>query len=1205
MDFSYLKRPSNEQIGVWGVTTLFTAWIVNRRPELFLNPSTNLRGIVLASVINGTILTLFHNALKIYFRPIEQEDPQKKKQVEAYHTCDKKSMERVRAYSEYQKAYFALITWNKDEGLQIQEQEQIRDKAFKEMEAKEAELNTKRRRYDQLEQDLQSKTAVISKMEEDLTLKKKLKSRKETDRDQTALLVKEAEVKLADIKHAYVEKSNEEKQYTKEARDYKIQAKSMETEIEGAAKTLGTHKLEKEKKEKELTKLSSALDGYQKFLDKLKIRIEEVKKTLLKQKKPTELLFTSLIPNLSKLKVKIPEAPDPPLTSESCIHLISWIENSLEANKSTHETAKTSYTQADIEYKTASENKKHKEELLRKAFDKRNTHQQSLEEYTSQLKQVQKQYEECLGKYKKCQQDLDANIQKCEEKYREEKGKVEKHEFELQTITLEELDEGDEDKIKFSFCENIETYHETRVLDLTIVKKYRKKDTKKDLSQEEFLIYLRYQLLKVQKERLKLDISPISQNIQLTKEKKDMIQGKIKELEELNRDIDSYMKQIHLFSDQIISCGNLMKSLHDMIEVKNAIVDILENVSLKDLKSLGELYLEVETLEKQQALDIQEQVINESKTTNLKVRIERLEKELASLEVSEYEQVFNEIEKKRRDFLEKEIVFTTLLKQAEKKKLELLVEQEAVIEKKSNLEARLSVQEEEVIHLNKDYDEKRQLYAIEDENCQHLSEEKKQAEQSINELNTALARHSEECQLAIDELNDLHDRFGFNSSATNQRAENARKGWKNATQDYKAALQEQAQLEYALEEYKLLSEEVIVLYHSIEALETQKIYYHEKSKDPNNALLSSQRHKALQQQREYLNMQIKLLRAYHFLAQSKRVYREFHGFNSEDILKAYKEEQLYLYQLEYYFEKLLEHDKIVEWEEEIESVERKPLQIQIKDSIKRQIASKRLLEVVDHLGYEIQAGNTHPMQFQLRMGDYSSFQDSLVLESLIALIEQCLVDTQTNFFDIIIELYEHPPTHIDLKIEKQQHPLFNLKKFVKKIKATLQQEALIPNNHYDELRDLARQLFIHLPRLQLELLIAKLDLLQAVQKSSLDTDNPELIKNECSARIKIADIMLQQMNEKKKKVQNTLTNKEQKVGEPPRQEISISNKVCEAIAFISPEILLLLLYKMQVIGKLLEKVGANITWSSAWKTCIWTFAIHSKSSYLLERDPRA
>ena len=68
MDFSYLKRPSNEQIGVWGVTTLFTAWIVNRRPELFLNPSTNRMGIALASAINGVFLTFSHNFLKeIYF----------------------------------------------------------------------------------------------------------------------------------------------------------------------------------------------------------------------------------------------------------------------------------------------------------------------------------------------------------------------------------------------------------------------------------------------------------------------------------------------------------------------------------------------------------------------------------------------------------------------------------------------------------------------------------------------------------------------------------------------------------------------------------------------------------------------------------------------------------------------------------------------------------------------------------------------------------------------------------------------------------------------------------------------------------------------------------------------------------------------------------------------------------------------------------
>ncbi|MGE0198995.1 MAG: hypothetical protein AB7S94_09605, partial [Simkaniaceae bacterium] len=104
MDFSYLKRPSNEQIGVWGVTTLFTAWIVNRRPELFLNPSTNWLGISLASVINGAVLTLFHNALRVYFRPIEQEDPQLERLSIASKKCDDTSRERVLAHAEHQKA---------------------------------------------------------------------------------------------------------------------------------------------------------------------------------------------------------------------------------------------------------------------------------------------------------------------------------------------------------------------------------------------------------------------------------------------------------------------------------------------------------------------------------------------------------------------------------------------------------------------------------------------------------------------------------------------------------------------------------------------------------------------------------------------------------------------------------------------------------------------------------------------------------------------------------------------------------------------------------------------------------------------------------------------------------------------------------------------------------------------------------------------
>lgn len=1273
MDFSYLKRPSNEQIGVWGVTTLFTAWIVNRRPELFLNPSTNWSGIVLASMINGTVLTLFHNALRVYFRPIEQEDPQLERLSIASKKCDDTSRERVLAHAEHQKAQMTFNVLGKDKGAQIQKQQERVSELFHKRKEVSIQLAAAQQQSEVIKQDHLIKAKEVHDLEQDLRRRKEIISQKKGALEAIALQVDASKQIVVDIQKELESTLKQFKQYEKEVPSLEKQTLQMEQILKEMREGLEGHLHIERTKRNEHARLSSELQQLEKSAKALADPIAQAETELKLHNTEVQSILKKLTPLLFQLSKLESNTPNLPETIQSCSELILWIQQTLHKEEEALAQSNIQYKEATESHTALSRRKNEAEDAYREKIPK--TYDPSVLQRLQSNKNSAEEEKASLEKiYDAFLEKLQAKIKKCREKYEEAKRK---HESKLVTVTIHDINTGKFDR---SFYENIEEF----ITGMTRSTAYRSKISheKLDLNSEQILMYLSHKLIKAQEtfenREKSIPFTKIEQaQVKVDSWKQDIIKHKA-----LEEEVIHLTKQLECLIAEISEKGNLVGSLHREVEAHRIIIELLKTISQDSLEKLKEHYEIIQSLEDQTQKYIPEQSCINLRKIEVRMLIERLEKELKTFDTPRLQKTYDQETEKYKAIVEALTKARIFLSTAEERKSELGLKKVEATQRMEKLEFQLSLNVDDIKRLEEEYIKKEEVYKDELSESTTLALKTTEARERVEKLEQEYTDLDSQYNAAKDTLTELNSRLGVNFSSAKQSADNSREDWKRLAQDYIKALHEQTELEHSLRESKQLSKEVTILQHSIRALEAQKTYYLEKSKNLDNVFLVSHRHEALEIQRKYLEMQIQQCRAQYILARSKREYEEFRRVNPPDIQKAYKEEQMHYYQLELYLEKLFQHNTIIQWEEQTDPSAHERLQIQIQDSITRQADLQRKLSVIDYLGFEIIDTSSPRLQFKLGHRDIGRVQDDLVIKSLIASIEICLMNPGVNLFHAIAKLLESPPEYVDLEIEgrhslrslseratKTLQELDDKKREVfaliqAKIEETFEDEeqrqllialeecrlklepfesviqliksppdyldletdnddkkksclqAILQEiekgrsmivaqttRDYQELQKQVRELFGH--KSELRFLLAKLDLLQHTQQQFSAIENQASVTKICKAKIEIADIIQQKKAIKIEEIKKVLANKEQKVGNLPKQEISASDKAIEAIVFISPEILLLLLYKMQVIGKLLEKVGANITWSSAWKTCIWTFAIHSKSSYLLERDPRA
>ncbi|MCB9092698.1 MAG: hypothetical protein AB7H48_09150 [Parachlamydiales bacterium] len=1273
MDFSYLKRPSNEQIGVWGVTTLFTAWIVNRRPELFLNPSTNWLGISLASVINGAVLTLFHNALRVYFRPIEQEDPQLERLSIASKKCDDTSRERVLAHAEHQKAQMTFNVLGKDKGAQIQKQQGRVSELFLKRKEVSIQLAAAQQQNEIFKQDHLIKAREVHELEQDLLRRKEIISQREETMTTIALQLDASKQLVVDIQKELESTLRQFRQYEKEVPNLADREEQTLKTLKEMSERLEKYLHVEQTKRNEYTILSSELQQLEESAKTLVDPIFQTEEKLKLHNAEVQLILKKLKPILLQLSKLEPNTPNLPETIQSCAELTLWIEHTLQKEKEAYTQSNTQLTEVTESLTVLSRKKGEAEEAYRekvsKTYDPSVLHRLQSDKRSAEEEKasLEKNYDGFLDK-------LQTKIQKRREKYEDAKKK---HESKLVTVTIDDINAGNFDH---NFYGNIK--ESTTLVTRSTEYRHKISHEKLVLTPEQILMYLSHKLIKAQKtfenRKDSIHFTKIEQaQARIGSCEQDIIKRKA-----LEEEVTTLKRQIECLVAEISEKGNILRDLYRDVEAHRSIIELLNTISQDSLGKLKELYKAIQAFEAQKQKQIPEQSSISLRKIEVLRLIKRLEMELQTFDTPRLQKTYDQETEKYKTIVEALTKARIFLTTAEERKSELGLKKIEATQKMKTVEIQLSLCSDEIKRLEEEYIKKAEFYKNELSESNTLALQTTEARERVEKLEQEYTDLDSQYTAAKDTLTELNSRLGVNFSSAKQSADNSREDWKRLAQDYSKALHEQTELEYSLRESKQLLKEVTILQHSIRALEAQKTYYLEKSKNLDNVFLVSHRHEALEIQRKYLEMQIQQCRAQYILARSKREYEEFRRVNPPDIQKAYKEEQMHYYQLELYLEKLFQHNTIIQWEEQTDPSAHERLQIQIQDSITRQADLQRKLSVIDYLGFEIIDTSSPRLQFKLGHRDIGRVQDDLVIKSLIASIEICLMNPGVNLFHAIAKLLESPPEYVDLEIEGQ-HSLRSLSEratktlqelddkkrevfalIQAKIEETFEDEeqrqllialeecrlklepfesviqliksppdyldletdnddkkksclqAILQEiekgrstivaqttRDYQELQKQVRELFGH--KSELRFLLAKLDLLQHTQQQFSAIENQASVTKICKAKIEIADIIQQKKAIKIEEIKKVLANKEQKVGNLPKQEISASDKAIEAIVFISPEILLLLLYKMQVIGKLLEKVGANITWSSAWKTCIWTFAIHSKSSYLLERDPRA